>query len=558
MVERTPFTPGMKDVMRFSRAEAVRLNHDHIGPEHYLLGIIRKGDGMALQVLQNLDVDLEDLKVSIEKATGTGPGAPPLGIYNPTLEAKQVIEGAREIAQKLKHSWIGTEHLLLSLIRAENTEASKCLREWGITYEGAQREILAVIDRLSSSPETKEPQTPPTAGPVEPLRQIVWRAPEEPARSGLRRLLTWPGRWVRRQAMRAIGSDFFARQQAQLDAIVARFEQIADKQRADHKRLLGLVGESLREIRTGLEQLTAHTGTLTENVRNLNRDLAGEQSPGRLRQDLDEIQGHLARVLQQTDAVWGSLDRMHGFVDEERKMLGRFSPFFELSRGPEQAIRDQQAMYVPEFAGKSAVVDLGCGRGEFLDLLRGAGIDAEGVDIDAELVAKARAKGHRVHQADLLDWLVAQPDASRDGIFCAQVVEHFPLPTVDRLVAHAARVLVPDGRLVLETLNPTSLNIFMGPHWADPSHRQPIHPWTLSVMCQTRGFMENRVVFSAPPPPEMLLPPLDREGAPEAMLPTIERLNRIIAQLNDSLYGPGQYAVISRRGRPEEFSPRAT
>jgi SAM-dependent methyltransferase len=402
----------------------------------------------------------------------------------------------------------------------------------------------------------QDPASPPAGRPGhdEALRRIVWRAPEEPARSGLRRLLTWPGRWVRRQAMRAIGSDFFERQQAQLEAIVARFEQIAEKQRGDHARTLNLVDE----IGTGLQQLTAHTGTLTENVRNLNRDLAGERSPGRLRQDLDEIQGHLARVLQQSEAVWGSLDRMHGFIDEERKMLGRFSPFFEQSRGPEQAIRDRQAMYVPEFAGKRAVVDLGCGRGEFLDLLRGAGIEAEGVDIDAELAAQARAKGHRVHQEDLLDWLVAQPDASRDGIFCAQVVEHFPLPTVDRLVAHAARVLVPDGRLVLETLNPTSLNIFMGPHWADPSHRQPIHPWTLSVICQTRGFMENRVVFSAPPPPEMLLPPLDREGAPEAMLPTIERLNRIIAQLNDSLYGPGQYAVISRRGRPEEFSPRAT
>jgi ATP-dependent Clp protease ATP-binding subunit ClpC len=148
--EKTPFTPGMKDVMRFARAEAGRLNHDYIGPEHYILGIIRKGDGLAVQTLNNLDVDLEELKMEIERMVGIGKGAPPLGIYNPTAEAKQIIEGSKEIAHEMKHSWIGTEHLLLSLIRAENTVVAKCLRQFGVTFEKAQREVLQVIDGSSA------------------------------------------------------------------------------------------------------------------------------------------------------------------------------------------------------------------------------------------------------------------------------------------------------------------------------------------------------------------------------------------------------------------------
>jgi ATP-dependent Clp protease ATP-binding subunit ClpC len=136
--------------MRFARAEAGRLNHDYIGPEHYLLGIIRKGDGLAVQTLNNLDVDLEELKMEIERMVGIGKGAPPLGIYNPTAEAKQIIEGSKEIAQEMKHSWIGTEHLLLSLIRHESTVVAKCLRQFGVSFEKAQREVLQVIDGSSA------------------------------------------------------------------------------------------------------------------------------------------------------------------------------------------------------------------------------------------------------------------------------------------------------------------------------------------------------------------------------------------------------------------------
>jgi len=144
VTEKTPFTPGMKDVMRFARAEAGRLNHDHIAPLHYLLGIVRKCNGVAVEALLQLEVDLETLRKKIESMTPSGTGPPPIGTYNPTEEARRVVEASKDIAIDLKHSWIGTEHLLLALINSEGI-AGEALRISGVTYENARTVILEII-----------------------------------------------------------------------------------------------------------------------------------------------------------------------------------------------------------------------------------------------------------------------------------------------------------------------------------------------------------------------------------------------------------------------------
>ena len=112
MYDKTPYTPGMREVLKLSKAEAGRLGHDYIGPEHYLLGIIRKGDGLAVQTLANLEVDLEELKRELERMLDVGK-APGMNLYSPNADAKKVLEATKEIARQMKHNWIGTEHLLL-------------------------------------------------------------------------------------------------------------------------------------------------------------------------------------------------------------------------------------------------------------------------------------------------------------------------------------------------------------------------------------------------------------------------------------------------------------
>lgn len=155
----------MREVLKLSKAEAARLGNDYIGPEHYLLGIIRKGDGLAVQTLHNLEVDLEDLKMEIERKLEVGKGSG-LTQSGPNPEAKRVLETTKEIARQMKHNWIGTEHLLLGLAREENTIAAKCLRNYNVDFSKAQKEVINVIDGSSSAPKSSKEGNDKTKTPA--------------------------------------------------------------------------------------------------------------------------------------------------------------------------------------------------------------------------------------------------------------------------------------------------------------------------------------------------------------------------------------------------------
>ena len=157
----TPFTPGWKEVMRQSRNEAGRLGHDYIGPEHFLLGIIRKGEGLAVQTLLNMDVDLDELKLEIERMLEVGKG-PTVGIFPQNVEAKKVIESARLTAKQLKHNWIGTEHLLLALIKEESTVAARTLKNFNVDFNRTKREVMNLIEG-SASGTAQKPASQQTA-----------------------------------------------------------------------------------------------------------------------------------------------------------------------------------------------------------------------------------------------------------------------------------------------------------------------------------------------------------------------------------------------------------
>src|SRR6188472_231332 len=125
-------------------------------------------------------------------------------------------------------------------------------------------------------------------------------------------------------------------------------------------------------------------------------------------------------------------------------------------RGSTADVRERQRPYVDDFRGAAPVLDVGCGRGEFLGLLREAGIEARGVDADADMVAFARGAGLDVVQADAVAYLEGLDDGSLGGVFAAQLVEHLPPAALLRLLQLAARKLRPGGLLVAETINPLS------------------------------------------------------------------------------------------------------
>jgi SAM-dependent methyltransferase len=167
--------------------------------------------------------------------------------------------------------------------------------------------------------------------------------------------------------------------------------------------------------------------------------------------------------------------------------------FEDLFRGSEEMIRDRQRPYLDLVSGREPVLDAGCGRGEFLDLLAERGIAARGVDLDPTMVERCRQKGHEnVEQGDLVAYLERTDPDSMGAIFSAQVIEHLPLSDLQRLLELALSRLRPGGLLIAETVNPHSAAALKA-FWVDPTHQHPLFPETMLSLCALTGFASGDV-----------------------------------------------------------------
>lgn len=162
--------------------------------------------------------------------------------------------------------------------------------------------------------------------------------------------------------------------------------------------------------------------------------------------------------------------------------------FAEKFRGSEDAIHVRQKMYAERFREHAPLLDLGCGRGEMLEVFREAGIAARGVDAHDDSIALCRSRGLDVEQADLFAYVSALPDHSLGGAVCCQVVEHLPPARVPELLAAVSRKLRPGGLLAIETPNPECLAIFSSHFYIDPTHRHPIPPVLAAFYLEEAGF----------------------------------------------------------------------
>ena len=223
--------------------------------------------------------------------------------------------------------------------------------------------------------------------------------------------------------------------------------------------------------------------------------------------------------------------------------------FEEKHRGPGQAVREQQRAYVRHFTGSPGrVLDAGCGRGEFLELLREAAVPAYGVDLDAEMAARAREKGLEVLVGDLLGHLAALPDASLGGIFAAQVIEHMSTDELISFVRLAHAKIAAGGRFVAETINPGCLATFAGAFYLDLTHTRPVHPEALRFLLEGTGFQQVELEFTSPFPPDMKLQILDMARWLHDVDKDFVRLvNDNFGRINGLVYGHQDYAAVARR-----------
>src|SRR6059058_1468557 len=143
MYER--FTDRARKVMQLANQEAQRFNHEYIGTEHILLGLVKEGSGVAANVLKNLDVDLRKIRLEVEKLVQSGPEMVTMGKLPQTPRAKKVIEYSMEEARNLNHNYVGTEHILLGLLREQEGVAAQVLMNLGLKLEEVREEVLNLL-----------------------------------------------------------------------------------------------------------------------------------------------------------------------------------------------------------------------------------------------------------------------------------------------------------------------------------------------------------------------------------------------------------------------------
>ena len=216
--------------------------------------------------------------------------------------------------------------------------------------------------------------------------------------------------------------------------------------------------------------------------------------------------------------------------------------FEELYRGDEALITTRQKEYLELFRGRDDVLDVGCGRGEFLELLRDSGISAKGVESGTDQYLLCREKGLDVVEQDLFEYLESLPDESLGGLFSAQVIEHLAASDQLHFVSLAYRKTRPGSPVVFETINPQCVFAMMRNFFLDPTHVRPVHPETLKFAMESVEFRNVGLRFSSPMS-ERRIPPLKLNGD----TPELEDFNRAIAELNELIYGYMDYAAVGWR-----------
>ena len=226
----------------------------------------------------------------------------------------------------------------------------------------------------------------------------------------------------------------------------------------------------------------------------------------------------------------------------------KYVGFEDQFRGSREAIRRGLEGYVPQFAGLQNVLDVGCGRGEFLELLRAAGMEARGIDLNHEMVELCRGRGLDVTKADAVGYLESLPDASLGGIFSAQVVEHLQPSYLLRFLELGYHKLRPGGTMILETLNPACWVAFFDSYIRDITHVWPLHPDTLKYLVLASGFTQAEVEYRSPVGDEHKLQTLTPPRALDDKLAALtETFNENVRKLNSRLFTHLDYAVVAKR-----------
>jgi O-antigen chain-terminating methyltransferase len=304
------------------------------------------------------------------------------------------------------------------------------------------------------------------------------------------------------------------------------------------------VEKRTNSIEDALRDVTGEIGRLRDEV--LPASVARSDALlERLAEELEEVASLTERSLRgEPLPVSGAAP-----IDEGRlaEALAEVQPLLlESFRGSEQEIQHRLDRYLSDLRQAGPILDLGCGRGELLLLLREAGVEATGVENDAALAEAARRRGLKIIEDGALEALKSQESESWGAVTAIHLFEHLQPVELATTLVEARRALRPGGLLIAECPNPHTLRVGASLYWQDPTHQRPLLPETLELMLRAAGFDVDRRELMHPFPADQLL--ADDEGGTGAVTdPEIsmlaERVDRLRDRLDEILHGPRDFAV---------------
>ncbi len=300
------------------------------------------------------------------------------------------------------------------------------------------------------------------------------------------------------------------------------------------------------------EALVAHIAKATmdvrvqadEKIRSLELQLTKAE---RVIENLSSVESQIAKARREIDNVRrlfgvaaGSVSRPSdapSAVAESTVDPALYVTIEDAFRGEQELVIERQSAYLPLFRSKvtaeSPLLDLGCGRGEWLELLRKENLAASGIDSNVVCVAECREKGLAVQQGDLLGHLRSLPDGSLGAVTLFQVLEHLPFMMVIDVIREVRRVLVSGGIMLAEVPNAKNARVASGTFWIDPTHNKPLYPDFLEFLAEMAGFSEVQGLYVNPLSPT---PDLGDVG---------EGLRKAVTEAFEAIYGPADYALVA-------------
>ncbi len=383
------FTPRAQQVLALARKEADRLNHNFLGTEHLLLGLIKLGQGVAVNVLQKMGLDLETVRMEVEKQTPSGPDQKMIGNIPYTPRVKKVIALAQKEAKNLNHTYVGTEHLLLGLLREGDGVAAKVLRALDVDIEQARQEILKELDpNFAAQPGEEQPQ--PGAEPAAPEKQVAGEKKGD----------------VKTPALKAFGRDLteIARK-GEMDPVIGRKNeierviQILCRRTKNNPVLLGEAGVGKTAIVEGLAQEIAAGNVpeilLTKRVITLDLALmvAGTKYRGQFEERIKAVMDEIRRAKN----VILFIDELHTIVgagSAEGTMDASNIIKPALSRGEMQCVGATTLNEYRKYIEKDAALER---------RFQSVKVEAPSIDDAIEILKGLRHKYEEHHKAEFSD-----------------------------------------------------------------------------------------------------------------------------------------------------------